>query len=721
MQNIEDFGPHIFTGGPGVIELAGQINNVNVLTGELLVEIALEGQLDNVNVLTGSMAQVNLEGQVDSVSTLAGTLSLAIPLAGQITATSALTGTLSVQVGLAGVIANDNVLTGDLTNFRPPPPEPTEFGPIVITIPSPVGGGAGLVVPKKSRKGLRFTKVLQGGHESATWEVDCSVLPLKAPYPKYRSEVKIHDNVSGKVAWLGWLKKLTFKTKKKKISSIVFEAEGYYHSCDLRQFGTPVVYGPATTGASTTSKVVVTSIDEAIAHALSQLCPQIMSYRIADTGIALTEDTESFQGKSALAVFNTLTPLTYYLSTPYVWKVVPDPDGFGRPHFDFWSLDPVPRYFERSKAEEVNVEFDAADIRNYVRVGWGNNPPIEVPGPGGTMDYDPILVDGVIQEKFVNVGTDFHSTQEVSSFANGLLARENVLRITGGQAIIKNEFIRDGVNNPIHPMLIEAGNVILLELPNLDPYTAATGLIERVDYDDEACSATLSFTAFDELARNARMLPQNLQRNVVWANAFPPFSPSSPVNDKLPMIGSQLPSAARTSLDARVGGAIVTAAFTDSLHDFGEYGGQVLPENLPINRVDINAQINDVSVGEDRASQPVQDCIMDKRRGKLSIKAREGETGNITVSIDKFKPSTQTYIRDYLTISLTGNNYAELPIVGKRIEEGDWLIYNVDATGPPVPPGPASTISRVTVSIQGHKRWPQFPKYPAPEWVPPHI
>lgn len=564
------------------------------------------------------------------------------------------------------------------------------------------------------RKNFSFSTVINGGDEDLTFFLPCDWLP---PFiPRLFAHVAVWDDIIEAYIWCGWLQKPRWRKERGVLTGVTFTALGYYHLCERDEFEDPIVYGPATTGVTNLYKVNVANTKEMIEHSLTK-CPALSEAlpNIA-TGVPLAEDTGSFGGSSPVNVWNAAIGFCASLGTPVIWQVIADPVT-GKPYLDWNTAPSGVEYYEGGRADEFEIEVDANSFINKNSVSWGNNQRYDFPEDGDPLDETVIPAPYVIR-KYTNVGQDIFAYDQPEQLAGNMYNRFSPMRITDGEGKITQTIRGAGVGNTYEPHLIRAGHNIAFDVDQIadDYYDISQGMIGHTEWTEDDCGCSFDLKAFDQLAEDARAI--SITRNngqLTWAITFPDLNiPYAPL-DKAPQMGQEFPTAAR-DLDPSASQPMVKlgqimVAVTDADHDFGDQGGQVLPNNLPPNRFDwvgaigSDDGISPIGINDSHLEIPMQYGFV----RRVQLKAKRGQVGTLTVKIDKYKPSTATTTVDFITITIgpTPANFAQVLYATPDhvIDDGDYLIIKTTAVA-------TGTISQATISVHGFKRWPNFPNYP---------
>lgn len=582
--------------------------------------------------------------------------------------------------------------------------------------------GTTFVIPREARKGFKYSTAINGGDELCSWTTPCDLLPDLLPTGF--SDVRVRNLDTGKWLWGGYLQRPVIHMDEGALQSVDFTAKGYYYTAMFNKFDEQLIFTPPSLGRSSLEAVVVGFIEDVVEYAASR-CPGLANiHRIAQTGIPLTEETRSYQNQHPVSIWQDMASMTSYLANPVIWQVYLDHNGF--PLLDWFTGPTNPDYWDMGSTSDLELEWDMDDFLNAVSVPWGTSQVWTLPtGSNPTLNKD-VVGGPYTKRKVVNVGTDFYSFEAVKTFAQGLMTRFSEMRITGGSGTLRRD-VQGPLNSVVEPCEVRAGHIIQFTLPQQlklnTPegfYRGNTGLIHSTDFDEEGCGLSFQLKPFSDQDETVRIINVlSSQRAVAWATTIPSMDVAFPVNDKVPVLGYQQPERSRTTDEAALRQVNPLAAMTDSKNDFGEAGGQIHPEWLPTEPVNINTLIPannfDPDTGEpivlkaeeDIVSEEVQHCYVKRFR----LRAKKGQIGTVTVRVDKMDPKTKAIEAGFMKATISAGNFVQVTYKpAKIINDGDILIYNVpeDAKG---------KITQVSTYTRGDKRWPQFPVYQKPKAV----
>lgn len=580
---------------------------------------------------------------------------------------------------------------------------------------------------RNERKGLRFSTVILGGYDRLSVDIPCGAGPIQHGLPEWRSTVEVWND-NGPV-WAGWLRMPRAVLKRGVLDAIHLEADGWWHSAEQLKHQGRVVYGPPAT-ASSNQKIVITDIADAVVHSRALLCQYIPGEDIDYTGLTLEEDSESFGGQPSTSVWNYMRGFTEALVTPVYWQVWLDQNR--TPTLYWKTLSGAVDYWDHGRAREAVLEFDADEVANEVLVEWGNgqlasgygvSPLIDPNFVRPEIDYSAIKAR---QMKYIHVGMGIRSLNQVTGFAGGLQQRMNTLRITGGTVTLDERITGQG-NSWIELEEVRAGKRIRLTKPDIKPYNVAEALIYSTEYNEDACSVTLQLGLLDEAAKNARLVAyRELQGSAMeWSVFIGKFNPSALKVWADGGTGSAFPNWTHSpgqgaAPSVRFSNPVV--AVSNGQHDFGPYGSQYLPENLPTNthKLDVVTHLGSATNGApltgDSNGFLAQVPVQDFRADSINIKTAPGVRGTIKIRVDRWNPTTRITDSSFMEIELDNGEYESKSLVPvgtaqpKKVDDGDYLIFYV---------APGATLSYVQVGIHGPRRYPQMPHYDPPEWAPP--
>lgn len=233
-----------------------------------------------------------------------------------------------------------------------------------------------------------------------------------------------------------------------------FVAEGDSARLRDQKFDDDVKFGPVFDGTS-----LGLTPEAAVEYAISQNVPLVSVTPITPTGFTLP-DTESFLGRTAHDVVNTMTAVSAGLATPYIPSV-------RKGIFRYAPLDLSPRYeVTCANGAIVTPRRDASRLYNRVIVIWGNDQVITYPS---TISYGrlPTAVDLV-----VNAGTEIHTALAALRLAEGLYAKLQTLELGWSWTVTipadaQIQRLFPGDSGPTAHNRMNAG--YFLRVPDLDP------------------------------------------------------------------------------------------------------------------------------------------------------------------------------------------------------------------------------------------------------------
>lgn len=588
---------------------------------------------------------------------------------------------------------------------------------------------AGTEVAKDDREGLEWSSVSPGGDDTLSVLIKCtsSLFTTLGGLPEEWALVEVRS-ATADILWTGFLGKPELKIEFGSFVGFRINALGFQYAALVHPFKVHRVYGPASLGDTSTTKTITTSIIDAIDHART-LVPQIIGTSYDSfVGINFEEDTESFFGKTANIVWDTVNNFVSYLGNYLHWHVY---SIAGVVSLEFRSHSGNPDMWEAGRAKDMSLEFDAREVVWECTVAWG-----------GEQLYTetaavPALSAGVghTQSKVLNLESEVKTQQQADQIAASVVTKLNVHRITGGSITIDGPIIGDAFMD-LYPEYIRAGKAILVTIPAAaDPYhTVDEGgvidgimYIRRCSYSEDSCEARLSPSVLTDEARSLRMLPYQGPW-MSWATSFGVFN-VPPRIDRLNFIGSTPDPNRNPNLTPIVGSMIPTGYKTDGDHDFGETGVMLDPRSQPKNVVTANYSITGLitSAGppivyatikdEDFAIfQAVPEMVVER------IQLLGDVSGSITIRFDKFTRLSETTTTNFLApVSLTAAQFGETiiassdpapgdPETRKLFRTGDWIIINID--------GDATSIKKLGIAILGRKISESYaPPTQGPTWV----
>lgn len=574
---------------------------------------------------------------------------------------------------------------------------------ITVTMTNPLSLSQIYTYPRSLRESFNFTTSIPGGDDRCSVGIPCNQLTERG-LPPLGSVVKIWDDYDPTYPhWLGRLDHYDFHIENKVLKSIKLECIGYYHTGEgeeSKKFLTDVTYGPANQGSSPlTDKVVTTDIKDAFSHACTQLMPdvQVLPGELATSGINLVQDSQTFGGESAVAVFNFLAAMTAYLATPMVWEIIPIA---GVATLRFWTVDTGVTYYDDGRSIQ-DLTYDWRGIINRSTVEWGNNQRRTEPTDSG----NPILYTAFggianIQDKYVSVGEEYKTITDVQALALGYLTKFNVLKANG--SVTFTEELRSAAGYiPLNR--IRAGRIVRNELPSGFPYADTDRYIVGTNYSESSdkCSLTVTMGQIGQLYRELRTLI-GYPNPTTWATAFGSFGAPVPLIRREINLGSEYIESPGAT-DARVAAVSPIAAISDdrSGKTFGPYGGQLLPGILPDNfsELMLTMRTNDGSVLPVDAVNPIL-IIPITKDYKLSVwYIASTLSGGFTAVVKK---NGVTFATLTIAAGSTGNG----TMTETTLTIGDIVTVFVTAN--------AGNHVNTGGVVSGLKHWPQFPEYPVP-------
>lgn len=590
-------------------------------------------------------------------------------------------------------------------------------------------------VPREDREGLEWSSVVPGGDDRLSVTVKCDSAFFAAGVPLQRAHVEVRSETNDGL-WVGWLRKPNFHIVYGKFVGLVFEAEGYQYSGLVWPFEDHVVYGPASVGSTSIAKVNTASIVDAIDHARTQKTPLITNTKYLTTGFNLDEDSESFFGRTAVDVWNVMNNLMGFISNPLFWQVYSIDNLIT---LEFFAHPGVADYWERGKAKEMNLEFDANDVVWRCVVAFGGEQTYIAPA----LSVTPAIATPYTQGKVLNLEAEARSLFQVTQVGESVVSNLNVVRITGGTVTIDEPLDGPGCLD-VGPEYLRAGRMIDVTIPltaapyntnNTDPPGTVSGFmyIRRCSYSEEGCEASLSASPYTDEAKAIRMLPFQMTPGLTWGIAFgsfnpPPRGPSWYAGDTTP------PVRADTDLTPITGSMVATGYRTDTKHDYGSTGGIHDPRTIPKNVVTANYNIEGLITdpGVPGVTPPTQDIIRSETN-VLRVMIPEmvveriallgSVSGSITIRFHKFARDTETTSTNFIgPASLSTEQYYETVVSGsedpapgdldtrKIFHQGDWCVIDVD--------GDATAIKKLGIGFIGRKISESYaPPTQGPGWV----
>lgn len=587
-------------------------------------------------------------------------------------------------------------------------------------------------IPKDDREGLTWSSTAPGGDDTLSVLVKCDSDFFDDGLPLQRVHVEVRSADTDEILWVGWLRKPRIQLERGSFVGLRLEAEGYQYSGLVEPFEEHVVYGPPSVGSTSVDKVNTSDIVDAIDHARTQKTPLIVNTHYMDPGFNLDEDSESFFGRTAVDVWNTMQSLMGYISNPLDWQVYAVDNQVT---LQFFPHGGTPDYFEDGTSESADLEFDANDIIWRCAVAFGGEQNYVAPASPVT----PAIATPYTQGKVINLEAEAKSLFQVTQVAEAVVSQLNRVRITGGTITIDGP-IRAVACADLGPEFLRAGRMIDVVIPaTAAPYhtdqpevggeISGFMYIRRCSFSEDDCKATLSPSPYTEEGKALRMLPFQSTPGLTWGIAFGTFNPP-PRTEKLPYVGSTPdPARVNPNLTPIVGSMIPTGYKTDSQHDFGPTGGIYDPKSIPKNVVTANYNVEGLIT--DPGPPIVRDVLRDEDN-VLRVMIPEmvveriallGDvSGSITVRFHKFARDTETTSTNFIgPASLSSEIYNETvvasadpdpgdPDTRKIFHQGDWCIVDID--------GDATNITKLGIGFIGRKISESYaPPTQGPTWV----
>lgn len=625
------------------------------------------------------------------------------------------------------------------------------------------------IFTREMRTGFKYSHGSTAGNLASSWQVSCDHL-ADVGFPKGKSRILIEDPVREKYLWRGVLQTPHLHYERGRLSSVDFSAVGCAEG-SWRQFPGTTVFGITDVLSTVNGRQLATDLGEIMKFGLN-ICPLINgSQSNIATGGVLTEDTRDYRGSTAPQLWEDICNLTRGLGTPFTWMVEPDDGSLAA--LSFFALAPNPRYWEHGNAKRNDLAIDFASIANLIYVSFQGRV-IQVPPVGDPLDY---TATPDIQTAWINVTDVIREYNTAQGFANNLYSKWNQRVITGGKIVLDRD-IRTNINGslemiPCHE--VRAGRAIEVEITKT-PYLEGVALdiiIASAEYDEDACSMTLSPAILTEEGKNARMLAlraEQAQSKMTWAwtdralaTPIPTLGAANPAETAIHVSnwtegrvadpGGIAPSVSRrdnpptysptTGLptvwhpnsvpkphDYSVPGnatawllehgAPLLAMARNGLDGLGTLARMVHPQELPPERINIPAVFG--------TAHPLTGSLDDGERMHTDV--QEGYVDTITVSVLGGIPATVTvkvdvYNWDDVAIRLPDAFVAALDGLSSRFRlqydnsddehrpvllyHGDQLIWKVEG---------ATSDVVLNCALSGDKNWGEFPVLVGPDWLP---
>lgn len=617
------------------------------------------------------------------------------------------------------------------------------------------------------RTGLRFSHGAPGGNLTASWTVSCDHL-ADVGYPQKKSRIAIYDPVRHTYLWRGVLKTPREHLVRGRLSSITFSAVGCAEG-SWRQFPEPTVFGVTDVLSTLNGRQLATDLGEIMKFGL-RITPLVNgSQGGIQSGGILTEDTGDYRGHTAPQLWEDVCNLTRSLGTPFIWMV--EPDATGSAALSFFAEVPNPRYWEHGNAKTNDLEVDWSTIANIIYVAFQGKV-IQLPPPGDPLDYTATPDE---QSAFINVSETIREYNTAQGFAASLYQKWNQSVVTGGQIVLDRD-IRTNINGvleiiPVYE--VRAGRGIQIEKTKTPyhPGVAMDIIIKTAEYDEDACTMTLSPAVLTEEGKQVRILAiraEQSQSKMTWSwtdrnmatNILPPpdaistsmqhqvenwtrgavadtpgTSPSvsrdvgngtaynadgTPKsfdpNSVPPAWNRTLLSNAQAYLLER--GAPIIARVRDGLQSLGSLGWMIHPQLLPPERINIPAVFStaddegSLDDGE-RMHTDVQEGYIDT----FTCSVLNQISTSVVIKVDVWNwDDDDIRLPNAFVMTLDSEDHQRIQYDNtdddKRpvlLYHGDQLRWKVEGAEDPV---------ILNCALSGDKNWGQFPVLVGPNWVP---
>lgn len=624
------------------------------------------------------------------------------------------------------------------------------------------------VFTRAMRTGFKYSHSAPVGNLAASWNISCDHL-ADVGFPKEKARILIWDSARNKFIWRGVLKEPEMAYERGRLSSVGFSAVGCAEG-SWRQFPGPTVFGVTDVLSTINGRVSITNLGEIMSYGLT-ITPLINGSQggIAN-GEVLTEDTRDYRGSTAPQLWEDTCNLTRGLATPFIWMVEPDETGLAA--LSFFAEVPNPRYWEHGNSKSNRLQVDWSAIANLIYVAFQGRL-IQVPPAGDPLDY---TATPDIQTAFINVSDAIREYNTAQGFADSLYTKWNQKIITGGQIVLDRD-LRTNINGSLEMIPItevRAGRAIEVEITKTPylPGVALDVIVRHAEYDEDACTMTLSPAILTEEGKQARILAirsEQAQSKMTWAwtdrnmaspiatlNAATPaetaihvsnwtegraadpggVAPSVTRRDSPPTYNptTGLPStfnpnsvpkphdyAVPTNAKAWIiqHGAPLIAMARNLQDGLGTLGRMIHPQELPPERINIPATFStshpltgSLDDGE-RMHTDVQEGYIDT----FTVSVLGGTLTTVTVKVDVYNwDDDDIRLPDAFVIELDGTARARVQYDNSDedhrpilLYHGDQLIWRVEGAQDDV---------ILNCALSGDKNWGEFPVLVGPDWIP---